>query len=398
MSGDDVAAHLLVLASLPGVGPATLCAIHEGVGARSAWEALVAGRGPAVAPLAQAVARQKGDVTFDQLTAEARRVDPVAVLDAHRAAGALVLVHGDAGYPQRLVDDPGAPALLLALGHLDVLDGPVVAIVGTRNATRLGCDTAARLGGELAARGVHVASGLALGIDGAAHRGALGTREAIAASDGPGAPIGVVASGFDRPYPRRHRQLHDVVADHGVLLGETPLGGGPQRWRFPARNRILAGIADAVVVVESRSAGGSMLTAAEALARGVPVLAVPGHPTHAASAGTLDLICEGAQPVRDVDDVLVAIGRGGTRPIGGEQEDPGPARHRPSAIERAILSALDDGPATLERVVERVGEDLAAVSVAITHLEAAQRLHRSGSWLEHVGARGPSTPGREVER
>lgn len=398
MSRDDVAAHLLVLASLPGVGPATLAAIHAETGAHRAWDALVAGRGGRIVPLAHAVARQKGALTFDQLTAEARRVDPAAVLEAHRAAGAKVLVHGDAAYPQRLADDPGAPVLLLAVGHLDVLDGPVVAIVGTRNATRLGCDTAARLGEELAARGIHVASGLALGIDGAAHRGALAAREAIAASDGPGAPIGVVASGFDRPYPRRHRQLHDVVADHGLLLGETPLGGGPQRWRFPARNRILAGIADAVVVVESRSAGGSMLTAAEALARGVPVLAVPGHPTHAASAGTLDLICEGAQPVRDVDDVLVAIGRGGTRPLGSGSEEPRPARRAPSDLERAILSALDDGPATLERVVERVGEDLAAVSVAITHLEAAQRLHRSGSWLEHVGPPRPVPQGEERRR
>ncbi len=111
-----------------------------------------------------------------------------------------------------------------------------------------------------------------------------------------GTAVGVVAAGFDRPYPRRHQVLHQQVAQRGALLAEVPLGGQPLPWRFPARNRIIAALADAVVVVESRSKGGSMLTAAEALKRGTSVMAVPGHPNSAQAAGALDLIFDGAPP------------------------------------------------------------------------------------------------------
>ena len=179
---------------------------------------------------------------------------------------------------------------------------PRVAIVGTRRCTRYGFDLARELGADLAAAGVQVVSGLALGIDGAAHRGALD-----AAGGAP--PIGVVASGLDVVYPRAPPAAVGGGRHRGSLLSECPLGTAPEAWRFPARNRIIAALADAVVVVESAGAGGSMYTVEEALARDRPVLAVPGSVRSAASAGTNRLLAEGAGVARDADDVLAAIGQ-----------------------------------------------------------------------------------------
>jgi DNA processing protein len=205
-------------------------------------------------------------------------------------------------------------------------------------------------------------------------------------------PIGVVATGLERAYPRRHQRLHRHIASIGLLVSESPMGSEPTRWRFPARNRIIAGLSDAVVVVESRSAGGSMLTAGEALTRNRPVLAVPGHPSAAASAGTLDLIADGAVPVRDVGDVLVAIGCGGRAPLVDAPTSPIPM---PSISEAAarVLGDLDANPRTLGELVLAGGSDLEGVSSALAELEAAGLVVRSGAWFERSGAAGAATGG-----
>jgi DNA processing protein len=282
--------------------------------------------------------------------------------------------------------------VLFVHGSLDVLAGPTVGIVGTRNATRTGCETAAALAAELARCGVSVVSGLALGIDGAAHRGLLDAAGPDRPNESPvppGRPVGVIATGLDRAYPRRHQLLHHQVADQGVLLSESPLGGGPLRWRFPARNRIIAGLSDAVVVVESRSAGGSMLTAAEALARDVTVLAVPGHPSAAAAAGPLDLIADGAAPVRDVEDVLVAIGLGGRSetarpdPVRGSAAAPDP----PSPRAAAVLDALGAAPRSLGELALATALDLDQLSDALVELERRGSVARSGAWFERTSPR-----------
>ena len=292
-------ACLVALSSLPGLGPATLLAVDRS-GAVSAWHALRAGRGRRVAALAEADGRRPSADVLDRMTRAASLIEPSAVLARHEADGQRVLCLGDPDYPERLREDDAPPAVVFARGDLARLDGPCVAIVGTRNATQLGRVMAAALAVDLADRGISIVSGLALGIDAAAH-------EPLVARSAGGGPIGVIATGLDRAYPRRHDLLHKQVAARGLLLSESPMGSSPTRWRFPARNRIIATLAHAVVVVESRSSGGSMLTATEAVARDRPVLAVPGHPTSAASTGTLDLICDGALPVSDVDDVLVAL-------------------------------------------------------------------------------------------
>jgi DNA processing protein len=200
-----------------------------------------------------------------------------------------------------LVEDPEPPGVLFWIGDLEALARPCVAIVGTRQCTGYGREVAHRLGHDLAESGVCVISGLALGIDGAVHQGVL-------AAPGGAGPVGVAASGPDVPYPPRHRDLWRQVAKAGAIISETAPGQPAQAWRFPARNRIIAALSQAVVVVESHTAGGSMLTVTAAAERGIDVLAVPGPITSPASAGTNQLLHEGLAPVRHAGDVLAALG------------------------------------------------------------------------------------------
>lgn len=368
-------AALVALAALPGVGPATLLRCRQS-GADQAWSAVVAGHPAANPALAPAVARL-GQPAVHTMVAKARLLDPAEILARHAAEGRHVLVQGTAQFPARLADDPAPPAVLFAQGDLTVLDHPAVAIVGTRNATRLGREIAIELGAALGDVGVAVVSGLALGIDAAAHRGVL---------DVGGRAVGVIASGLDIAYPDRHRALHGEVAETGLLLSETTLGERPSAWRFPARNRIIAGLADAVVVVESRSAGGSMHTVSEALTRGITVLAVPGHPRAPAAAGTNDLIFDGAGIVRSPDDVIEAIGL--IAPPTGPRVEPEPPL---SAEEEAVLDALGELPAALAEIVHRAGHPIEVVAQALTGLEGRGRVTNTGGWFE----RGGPGPARE---
>ncbi len=378
---------LVALSCLPGVGPATLLRCQDGDGPEAAWAAVVAGQPKRSGDLAEAVARLSASAVAD-LVRTARAIEPVDELRRHQVGGQRVLVRGTPGYPGRLVHDPAPPAMLFAHGNLEPLGGPTVAVVGTRNATRPGRDFAMELGAGLAEAGVAVVSGLALGIDGAAHRGALRAK----AGGAVGAPVGVIASGLDVAYPRRHTELHRAVAGCGLLVSETPLGHRPTAWRFPARNRIIAGLADAVVVVESRSAGGSMLTVKEALDRGVTVLAVPGHPSAPAAAGTNDLLFDGAGIVRSVDDVLGVIGVQPPRrpePVEPASDPALPPHHR------AVLAALGDTPAALPEIVARSGMALDEVSEALVRLEGSQHLARSAGWYERTTPPGAGRrPGR----
>lgn len=387
---EEVAGHLLALASLPDVGPAALLACLADPGPEAIWAAVRAGRGADAPALRHAVERL-GSGASRTLAEAAQGQDPSSLLVRHRALGCEVVVLGSARYPACLAGDPAPPPLLLVRGDRALLGTPAVAIVGTRNATAAGLDLARELGRGLSARGIAVVSGLALGIDGAAHRGVL----EVAASEGPGSapagrPIGVVATGPDRCYPSRHAGLQRSVAAHGVLISETPIGGRPLPWRFPARNRLIAALAEAVVVVESRVTGGSLSTVAEALARGRTVLAVPGHPSMAAAAGTNALLADGATIVRDLEDVLVAIGRGGAPVVagGGGSSPPGAVADRPSRDARAVLRLLEPGPQTLEHVVAGSGLGLDAAALALAELEAGGRVVHSGGWYQRVARSG----------
>lgn len=363
-------ACLVSLAHLDGIGPATLLRCVREDGPAAAWDALVSGRAGRVGAFRDLVARQGVEV-LGALRRAASGRDPGRDLAAQQAGGRHVLMIDGPGYPERLARDPAPPAVLFAAGSPAAFEAPAVAIVGTRNATRAGRDLAVELGGDLARAGVSVVSGLALGIDGAAHRGAL------AAGPGCGLVIGVVGGGLDVVYPRRHGDLYRDVAGRGLLVTEVPLGLRPLPWRFPARNRIIAGLADAVIVVESRATGGSMLTAGEALERGVPVLAVPGHPTVPAAAGTNELLFDGATIVRDAADVLGVIGldAAGDAARPGDTREPGPDLV-------SLWRLLGAEVLALAEVVQRSGTPLEQVSTDLARLEVEGWVVRRDGWYE----------------
>jgi DNA processing protein len=246
-----------------------------------------------------------------------------------------------------------------------------VAVVGTRRCTRYGREVAAELGEGLAAAGVAVVSGLALGIDAAAHVGAL---------RGGAPPIAVVGCGLDVVYPRANRGLWQQVAATGVVLGEWPLGVAPVAWRFPARNRLIAALADVVVVVESHDRGGSLSTVAEAARRDRPVMAVPGPVRSPASAGANRLLADGCAPVCGLDDVLVALGLSPGRRR--------PARERrpaPDADGAVVLDALGWQAASLEQLAVRTGLRIGALVVALERLRVLGWIDARDGWFERIG-------------
>lgn len=285
----------LALVHLSGMGPARvrwLLSRHDPI---EVVARLRAGRLPA--PIEDAPPGVKPD-DLAKWRSEIAGLDPVRLLQRQYDQGWRVLHPDDPNWP--FPDEPEPPLLMFAAGDLDLLRvRPSVAIVGTRRCTSVGRNVAHRMAFELAEAGLAVISGLALGIDAAAHKGVL---------DGGGTAVGVVGTGLDVVYPRRNQALWDEVIGNGLLLSEYPAGMGPARWRFPARNRLIASLADATVIVESHARGGALLTAEESAERGKPVLAVPGSVLSPAADGTNDLIVDGALPTRDADDVLVALG------------------------------------------------------------------------------------------
>jgi DNA processing protein len=273
-------------------------------------------------------------------------------------------------FPPQLAVDPRCPAALFVRGDLAVLDARRVGVVGTRNCTRRGRDTAVRFGGELAAAGVVVVSGLALGIDGAAHRGAL------AATGAP--PVAIVGSGPDTAYPRRHVAMWEAVAERGAVVSEWPPGIPPDAFRFPLRNRLIAALSEVLVVVESRDRGGSLITAREAAERGVDVFAVPGAIDDPASAGTNRLLRDGAAPATEVGDVLAALGLDHGR-AGRAWVDPRPAPRGPEA---AVLERCRSGPVTVDAVAQDLGLTVADAALALARLERSGWLCEDGGWFE----------------
>ena len=283
-----------------------------------------------------------------------------------------VLTHDDDDFP--IADDiPGRPSLLFIEGcRPAALKAPRVAVVGTRAASVHGLTDAWELGAFLGAAGISVVSGLAIGIDGAAHNGALQAAEAAEKRGEPGiaGPIGVVATGLDVVYPRRHQALFERVRHFGVVLGEQPFGVGPERGRFPVRNRIIAGLADVVVVVEATLSGGSRITAERALDYGRPVLAMPGSRRNPAAAGCNALLADGAQPLLDPSDVLVALGlTPGSRRLWSTA--PAAAQRPPAgAAAQTILKALAGEAAHPDQLAARTGLDAGQVALAVEELVA----------------------------
>ncbi len=365
------AAHLAALMSLDGMWPRRARLVLARRSPEAAWEALLDGALARSVPLLRAL-RARGPELVQGWAEQARALDVPRLWQRHLQLG--IGVTEPRAHPAALREDPAPPTVLFHRGGFDHLDGARVAIVGTRKCTRYGRDVAFDLGAQLAEAGVGVVSGLALGIDAEAHRGALaGTPTAP--------PIAVVGSGLDMVYPRANDVLWQQVAERGLLLSEAPLGAAPEGWRFPARNRLIAALADVVVVVESHVRGGSMSTVDEALRRDRPVLAVPGSVRSDASAGTNALLAQGAGPVTGVDDILAVLGctPGPRRPVADD-------RLAPDEVGTTVLDAVGWQPSTLDQVVLRTAFDVGAVALAVERLIEAGWLVRTGGWLERVPA------------
>jgi DNA processing protein len=345
-------AFAAALASVPKVGPATLRSLLSADPPSAAW----------------------GQGSFPG--------DVARIWQRHEEQGIEVSWRGGPGYPERLLADPQAPAVLFCQGDPSVVDRhPTVALVGTRSPTRYGIGVAAQFGADLAALGVSVVSGLALGIDGAAHEGAT----AVGAP-----PVAVVAGGLDEPYPRQHERLWTRVAEQGAVFSENPAGVGTEPWRFPARNRLLAQLSDVVVVVESRHGGGSMYTVTAAAERGIPVGAVPGSIRSPTSEGTNDLLAEGCFPVCGVDDIVTALSLLGVilsapppqNSTTGPTSPTSPTHY--DGPDRALLDTLSSDPTSLDQLARLTGLDLPALCGGLERLARAGVARDRGGWWERT--------------
>jgi len=362
--------------SLPGMGPGRLWRVAVAGDPVTCWHRLRSGEvPPELRPRGDRRVRATAEPSA-AWPAEAASIDLGDVHRAHVEAGITVSIVGDAGHPAVESPDPHVPPVLLWRGRQGAVGrrSPAVGVIGTRRATRAGLDIAEELGAGLASAGCDVVSGLALGVDAAAHRGAL--------RSGGGSVTAVVGTGHDVVYPRANRGLWSDLAERGSVCSEYVLGTPPAAWRFPARNRILVALCDAVVVVESHRRGGSLITAGIAGDRGVPVLAVPGSIRSPASEGTNRLIADGCAPCLGVDDVLVAVGLGGARQLTfGDTGDTGaPAAVPVDPVGAEILDQLGVVPRTIDELADACpGVGLGALAVAVAALLA------DGWVVEHDG-------------
>jgi DNA processing protein len=306
---------------------------------------------------------------------------------ADRGVSALCC-HSQA-YPPLLLELGDPPAVLFALGRLETLEAlrhePEVAIVGTRNPSPYGREVAYSLGRGLGAAGVPVVSGLALGIDATAHRGCL---------TGGGVPVAVLACGPDVVYPRRHRRLHERVQESGLVLSELPPGTQPFRWSFPARNRIMAGLARMTVVVEAADPSGSLITTDFARDLGRSVAAVPGRVTSRVSRGTNGLLRDGAVPITGAEDVLDELFGVGMRPLPPQEtasRDPDDPR-----LARVLEAAERMG--SVGAIAAATNLDSGETRAALGRLEAEGWLVRRdlGGWERTLGRPEPASGGDDV--
>ncbi len=309
-----------------------------------------------------------------------------AELAAGRKAGARLILHGDATYPPDLAQLADAPPALWVMGNPALLARPVLALVGARNASSLGLRMARLLAGDLGRAGIVVASGLARGIDAAAHQAALAT-----------GTVAVMAGGVDVTYPQEHADLAARIAESGVLLSEQPMGVSPQARHFPARNRIISGLARAVVVVEAALRSGSLITARDALDQGRDVMAVPGHPLDPRAGGCNALLRDGATLVRSAEDILAVIAPDQAQlpvpptvpatlpetraddaaPAPGFRDRAGNGLARVARLHSRILARLGPVPVAADDLIRDLGAPARLVSPVLTELELDGQIQRT---------------------
>ena len=349
----------------------------EGLGPVS-WRRLITRYGSAAAALAALPGLARAGGRSEGLRVPSRN-QAQSELEELEKRGGRMLIPGQPEYPPLLALLADAPPALAVLGEPAALSGRAVAIVGGRNASANGQQIAEELAGDLAGRDFVVVSGMARGIDAAAHRGALETGRTVAA----------VAGGLDVPYPPQHRGLQAAIAGSGAVVSEAPLGTAPQARHFPRRNRIIAGLSLGVVVIEAALRSGSLITARLALEGGRELYAVPGSPLDPRTRGSNDLIRQGAHLVESAADVLehlpsaAAVGEAGrlfppSRPklaaAAPEASESFEETRETPAAQAQILELLDSSPTTVDDLVRRCHFSAAAVNAALLELEVAGRV------------------------
>ena len=331
------ATEWLAISLLPGVGAATLCHLAR-LYPSSPFSIATQIQGDS-----SASARLQS-IFADSAALERARELADAELARLEALKAGLICYQDPDYPEALRHIDDFPVLLFYRGDLPTLVSPQIALVGSRKASSYGLECGHRLASELAGSGIVVVSGVAAGIDGAAHRGALA---------GNGATIGVLGCGLDVVYPRMHSKLYKQIAEQGLLVSEYPCGTRPDGFRFPARNRIISGLSLAVVVVEATLRSGSLITARLALDQGREVFAVPGRVDSPTSAGTHALLRDGAHLAQSGRDILAELGLDDSvtrQSTVGESEM---FDLEPDA--RQVLSYLDAYGADIDAITRRAG-------------------------------------------
>jgi DNA processing protein len=358
---DDQRLDWLRLIRSANVGPHTFrqLIIHFG-GARAALEALptLARRGGA---------RQNGRICS--------RTEAERELAAAERLGVALIALSEPGYPSRLQTMPDAPPLLAVRGTAGCLAGPMVALVGSRNASGAGLKMAAQLARALGEAGFVTVSGLARGIDAAAHRASVAS-----------GTVAVLAGGHDRIYPAENVPLLESLLANGAAVSEMPMGWEPRARDFPRRNRIISGLSAGVVVIEAARRSGSLITARMAGEQGREVFAVPGSPLDPRCEGTNELLKQGATIVTEAEDVIQALAPilrdHAAFPISEPaREPPHPPREPESDERQSILALLGPTPIGIDDIVRLASAPPAAVRLVLLELELAGRLERHGNSL-----------------
>lgn len=311
----------------------------------------------------RSVVAEKADLLFDT------RNDALIekTLDWAEQPGQHLIHLGDPRYPTSLLEIPDPPSLLYVRGNPDQLKKPGIAIVGSRHASTGGKQTAKAFSSALSKAGLSVISGLALGIDAAAHEGALPecpTNKDLALAGG---TLAVIGTGADRLYPASHRKLAEQIESYGAIVSEFPLGTPALPANFPRRNRIISGLSRAVLVVEAALESGSLVTARMAIEQGREVMAIPGSIHSPLSRGCHRLIKQGAKLVETVDDILEEIGH--IRPRTPIQRETAQALIPLTTIEQAILAHIEFSPTLLDQIVSQSGQAITDVLGALLTLE-----------------------------
>lgn len=353
----------LTLALIPELGPRSLWKLYNTMGGLE---------GILEAPESEILRKSSVRHRTAQAIAMKRTIrDPEKEWDRLLRMGINFITWDDENYPALLRHIPDPPLFLFARGAYRPEHSAAIAIVGTRNASTRGLAFAEKLAADLANYGVTVVSGLAIGIDSAAHRGALKAG---------GETIAVMGSGLDVPYPKENRGMIEKIAKSGVVFSEYPLGTPPEKWRFPLRNRIVSGLSAGVVVVEAGLSSGALITARLALDQGREVFAVPGPVSDHRSAGTNRLIKEGAKLVENADDILEECSswfrelskisrRKASKNVATSSDASNDRKQTANDEEMKILQNLTDKPQHIDSICEKTGLSCATVLSVLTMLE-----------------------------